>query len=340
MSSSERMPFRIGRRKFISALASASLAWPLAAQAQQGDRVRRIGIVVNNDEGDPDGQARVAGFRKALTDLGWTEGRNVRFEYRWGAGDPDHARVDVEELVSFDPDVILANGTIALSALQKVTHTVPIVFVVVTDPVGAGFVQSLSRPGGNVTGFSTFEPEIGGKWLELLHEVAPEIRRVAVIYEPGFQGFAALQKAVDDLAPQKGITTTGLAFRDPASDIEPAIAAFAKDGMGGLIVLPSGTNTIARKKLFAAALRYRLPAIYPFRQYAADGGLMAYGFEPRDLFRRGATYVDRILRGEKPADLPVQAPTRYELVVNLKTAEALGITFPPTFLATADELIE
>ena len=334
------MPIGVGRRKFISALASVPLAWPLAARAQQGERMRRIGVVVNNDESDADGQARVAGFRDALKDLGWSEGRNVYFEYRWGAGDPDRARADVEGLVAFTPDIILANGTIALSALQKVTHAIPVVFVVVTDPVGAGFVQSLARPGGNVTGFSTFEPEIGGKWLELLHEVAPDVRRVAVVYEPGFQGFAALQKEVDDLAPQKGITTTGLAFRDPASDIEPAIAAFAKDGLGGLIVLPSGTNTIARKKLFATALRYHLPAIYPFRQYAADGGLMAYGFEPRDLFRRGASYVDRILRGEKPADLPVQAPTKYELVVNLKTAKALGVNFSPTFLATADEVIE
>jgi len=327
------------RREFVTLLGGAATAWPFPARAQQ-PALRRIGVVVNNDESDTDGQARVASFRDALSGLGWTEGRNVQIEYRWGAGDPDRAQADVAELALFAPDVILANGTIALSALQKVTHTIPVVFVVVTDPVGAGFVQSLARPGGNVTGFSTFEPEIGGKWLELLHEVAPDVRRVAVVYEPGFQGFAALQKMVDDLAPQKGITTTGLAFRDPASDIETAIAAFAKDGLGGLIVLPSGTNTIARKKLFATALRYRLPAIYPFRQYAADGGLMAYGFEPRDLFRRGASYVDRILRGEKPADLPVQAPTKYELVVNLKTAKALGVTFSPTFLATADEVIE
>jgi putative tryptophan/tyrosine transport system substrate-binding protein len=327
------------RREFITLIGGALAAKPSVMQAQQS-ALKRIGVVVNNEEHDSDGQARVTAFREGLGELGWIEGHNCHLDYRWGAGDPDRARDDVAELISLSPDIILANGTIALSALQKITQTMPIVFVVVTDPVGAGFVQSLARPGGNITGFSTFEPEIGGKWLEILHEASPETRRVAVLFEPGFQGFAALLQAVERLAPSMGITTSSVAFRDPSSDIETAIAAFAKDGMGGLIVLPSGTNTIARKMLFELALRYHLPAVYPFRLFAIDGGLMAYGFDPRDLFRRGASYVDRVLKGEKPADLPVQAPTKYELVINLKTAKATGVAIPGTMLARADDVIE
>ncbi len=327
------------RRDFICLAGGVAVGWPLVVRAEQPS-LKRIGVIVNNEDHDPDGQARVAAFRAALADLGWTEGHNCNFQYRWGAGDPDRARENVAELVAQAPDIILANGTIALSALQKVTRDIPIVFVVVTDPVGAGFVQSLARPGGNITGFSTFEPEIGGKWLENLHEASPAVRRVAVLYEPGFQGFAALLQTVERLAPSMSLSTSKIEFRDPSSDIEPAIAAFAKDSQGGLIVLPSGTNTIARKRLFELALRYRLPAIYPFRQFAIDGGLMAYGFDPRDLFRRSATYVDRILKGEKPADLPVQAPTKYELVINVKTARATGIEIPSSMLARADDVIE
>jgi putative ABC transport system substrate-binding protein len=327
------------RREFITLIGGALGAKPFAALAEQS-ALKRIGVVVNNEEHDPDGQARIAAFRDGLGELGWTEGHNCHLEYRWGAGDPDRAKADIAELVSASPDVILANGTIALSALQKATQTIPIVFVVVTDPVGAGFVKSLSKPGGNITGFSTFEPEIGGKWLENLHEASPTIRRVAVVFEPGFQAFAALLQSVEKLAPLMGMTTSSIAFRDPTSDIEPAIAAFAKDSNGGLIVLPSGTNTIARKKLFELALRYRLPAIYPFRQFAIDGGLLAYGFDPRDLFRRGASYVDRVLKGERPADLPVQAPTKYELVINMKAAQAAGIAIPSAMLSRADDVIE
>jgi len=327
------------RREFIKLIGGAAAASPFAVQAKELP-LKRIGVVVNNDEHDSDGQARVAAFRDALNELGWTEGHNCHLEYRWGAGDPDRARNDVAELISLSPDVILANGTIALSALQKITQTVPIVFVVVTDPVGAGFVRSLARPGGNVTGFSTFEPQIGGKWLEILHEAAPELRKVAALFEPGFLGFATLLQTIVDLAPSMGMTVTSIPFRDPSSDIEPAIAAFANAGKGGLIVLPSGTNTIARKRLFELALRYQLPAVYPFRQFAIDGGLMAYGFNPLDLFRRGASYVDRVLKGEKPADLPVQAPTKYELVLNLKTAKATGVAIPSTMLAAADDVIE
>jgi putative ABC transport system substrate-binding protein len=325
------------RREFIAGLSAA--VWPLAARAQH-PTPKRIGVIVNNDENDPDGQARIAAFREGLSALGWTADHNCHLEYRWGAGDPDRARNDVAELISLSPDVILANGTIALSALQKAKLSIPIVFVVVTDPVGAGFVRSLARPGGNITGFSTFELDIGGKWLEILHEISPRVRRIAVLFEPGFQGFAALLRSVETLAPSMGVTTNSIAFRDPSFDIEPAIAAFAKDGMGGLIVLPSGTNTIARQRLFELALRYHLPGIYPFRQFAIDGGLIAYGFDPRDLFRRGASYVDRILKGENPADLPVQAPTKYELVINLKTAKALGLDIPAGLLVRADEVIE
>ena len=328
------------RRDFIAGLGGAA-AWPAATRSQQSaSGTRRIGVVMVNSEGDPDGQVRVKAFLQGLEELGWREGRNLRIDYRWGAGEPDRARAFAAELVALAPDAILANGSPAVAALQHATRSIPVVFVVVTDPVGAGFVESRARPGANITGFSTFEAEIGGKWLELLKEIAPDLRRAAGILDPNFKAFAGLWRAIEDLAPQSGVEARGLPFRDPADDIESAVTTFAQEPGGGLIVLPTAINNLARRRIFAIAARHRLPAVYPFRHYAADGGLMTYGFDTPDLFRRGASYVDRILKGDKPAHMPVQAPTKYEMVINMKTALALGLTVPPTLLARADEVIE
>jgi putative ABC transport system substrate-binding protein len=292
-----------------------------------------------NAESDPEGQVRVKAFLQGLEEAGWSETRNLQIDYRWGAGEPDRARASAAELVALAPDAILANGSQATRALQQATRKIPVVFVVVADPVGSGFVQSPARPGANITGFSTFEPEIGGKWLELLTEFTPSLRRVAGILDPSFTAFAAVWRAIEQLAPS-GVEARSLVFREASDDIESAVTAFAQEPGGGLIVLPTAINNLARNRIFAIAVRHRLPAVYPFRYYAADGGLMSYGFDTTDLFRRGSFYVARILAGEKPADMPVQAPTRYELVINLKAAKALGLTIPPTLLARADEVIE
>jgi ABC-type uncharacterized transport system substrate-binding protein len=293
-----------------------------------------------NAESDPEGQTRIAAFRQGLAVLGWIEGRNLQFDYRWGASEPARAQRLAKELVASAPDAILANGTPALAALHRATRSIPVVFVVVTDPVGAGYVRSLARPGGNITGFSTFEPEIGGKWLELLKEIAPTLRRAGAILDPGFQGFAAVWQAIESLAPRFGLQATKLVFRDAADDIASAIAEFAREPRGGLIVFPTAINNLSRDRIFSLAARYRLPAVYPFRHYATGGGLMSYGFDTPDLFRRAAPYIDRILKGGKPTDLPVQAPTKFELVINLKTAKALGLTVPRSLLGGADEVIE
>ncbi len=328
------------RREFILLVGGAAAAWPLAAYAQQTERMRRIGVVVAYAESDPEAQTRVIAFRQALGGLGWIEGRNVTMEYRWGAGDVDRARAFATELVSLKPDIILAHGTPAVTALRAVTRTIPVVFVSVIDPVGAGHVQSLARPGGNITGFGTFEPEIGGKWLELLKEVAPGLKRVAGISDPTFKGFAGVWSAIETMAPRFGLAVTSVSFHASTDDLEAAVAAFAQEPGGGLIVLPTALNAVHRHRILSAASRNRLPAIYGFRFYATDGGLMSYGVDTVDLFRRGAFYVDRILKGENPAELPVQAPTKFELVINLKTAKALGLTIPPKLLFTPDEVIE
>jgi putative tryptophan/tyrosine transport system substrate-binding protein len=328
------------RREFIALLGSAPAAWPLAAPAQQTERMRRISVVVAYAEGDPEAQTRVIAFRQALEGLGWIEGRNVAMEYRWGAGDADRARAFATELVSLKPDIILAHGTPAVTAFRAATRTIPIVFVSVIDPVGAGHVQSLARPGGNITGFSTFEPEIGGKWLELLKEVAPGLKRVAGISDPAFKGFAGVWGAIENMAPRFGLEVKNLPFHAPTDDLESAVARFAQEPGGGLIVLPTALNAVERNRIFSSAARGRLPAMYAFGFYAIDGGLMSYGIDTVDLFRRSASYVDRILKSEKPADLPVQAPTKFEMVINLKTAKALGLTVPPSLLATADKVIE
>jgi putative tryptophan/tyrosine transport system substrate-binding protein len=328
------------RRAFISLLGGAAAAWPLAASAQQGERVRRIGVLAAYAENDPEAQARVVAFRQALQGLGWTEGRNIAMEYRWGAGDAGRARTFVAELVSLKPDVILAHGTPALTALYEATRTIPIVFVSVIDPVGAGTVQSLARPGANITGFSTFEPEIGGKWLELLKEISPGLKRVAGVSDPAFRGFAGVWRAIEAMAPRFGVQVTSVSFRTPTDDLESAVAAFAREEGGGLIVVPTALNALHRHRIFSVAAQNRLPAIYAFRFYAIDGGLMSYGIDTVDLFRRGASYVDRILKGENPGELPVQAPTKFELVINLKTAKSLGLEVPPTLLGRADEVNE
>jgi putative ABC transport system substrate-binding protein len=272
--------------------------------------------------------------------LGWSEGGNVHVEYRFGAGNPARAQAHAAELAALSPDVILVQGTPGTAALKRATRTIPIVFTTVTDPVGAGFVDGLSRPGGNITGFSTFEPEIGGKWLELLKELNPRLRRVAGIVDLPFAAFAKLWRATEQAAPRMGLETTTINFHSRADDIAPALASFAMDADGALIVLPTAINNFARATIFATAARHRLPAIYAFTHYAAAGGLMVYGLDNVRAFLSGVTYVDRILRGERPADLPVQGPTRYELAINLKTAKELGLQVPQTLLARADEVFE
>lgn len=324
------------RREFIGLLGSAA-TWS-AGQAQE--RVRRIAMMIAPTEDDPEGQSRVAAFREALLSLGWTEGRNLQINYRWGAG-PDRSTTYAAELVKLRPEVIVANGTPAVSALHQATRSIPIpvVFVVVVDPVGAGYVQNLAHPGGNITGFSTFEPEMGTKWLGLLKEAAPNLKRVAVIWDPGFKGFFSLWRAIEGAATKFGLEATSVPYHRDNDDIQSLIASIALVPEAGLIVLPTTVNHDNRERIFALALKHRLPAIYPFRHYTADGGLMAYGFDNNDLFKRSALYVDRILKGESPGNLPVQAPTKFELVVNLGTAKALGLTIPESFLLRADELI-
>ena len=325
------------RREFISLLGAAAVAWPLAARAQQPER--RIGVLMLSARDDPEGQARLAAFVEGLQQLGWTDGRNVKIDVRWSVGDADRSR-SAEELVALAPDVILASASASVAALQRITRSVPIVFAGVIDPVGAGFVASLSRPGGNTTGFSAFEYSLSGKWLELLKEIAPDLTRAAVLRDPataaGIGQFAAIQAMAP---PSFGVELTTIDVRDPG-EIERAIAAFARERNGGLIVTASQSSVTHRKLINSLALRYGLPNIYAFRYYPAIGGLVSYGPDPIDAHRRAAGYVDRILKGEKPADLPVQAPTKYELVINLETAKTLGLTVPPSLLVRADEVIE
>jgi putative tryptophan/tyrosine transport system substrate-binding protein len=325
------------RRTFITVLGGAA-AWPIAARAQQ-ERIPRIGVLSNLSENDPEARARDAAFVQGLQRLGWTNGRNVQIEYRYAAADPARFRSFAGELVALAPNVVLAYTSPAVAAFQQTTPSVPIVFASVIDPVGAGIVETLARPGGNATGFTVFEYGIAGKWLELLKETAPAVTRAAIIRDPaipaGIGQFAAIQAA----APSLGIEFRAIGVRDPA-EIERGVAAFAHTANGGLIVTASVLATAHRQLIVEIAARYRLPALYPFRYYVTGGGLMSYGPDQVDQFRRAASYVDRILRGEKPADLPVQAPTKYELVINLKTAKALGLDIPPTVLARADEVIE
>jgi putative tryptophan/tyrosine transport system substrate-binding protein len=326
------------RREFITLLGGAA-AWPLASRAEQGERVRRIGVLMNLTAADAESQARNAAFLQALGQLGWADGRNVRIEYRWAAADPDRFRSYAAELVATTPDVLVAYATPAVAALQRATRTLPIVFVSVIDPVGAGVVESLSHPGGNVTGFTLFEYSISAKWLELLKQLAPNITRAAVIRDAAIAAGIGQFAAIQTVAPSLGVELSAVNVHEK-SEIERALAMFVRRANGGLIVTASPLATTHRELIIELAARQKLPAVYPFRYYVAGGGLLSYGPDQNDQFRRAAAYVHRILKGDKPADLPVQAPTKYELVINLKTAKALGLEVPPAVLARADEVIE
>jgi putative ABC transport system substrate-binding protein len=328
----------IKRRYFITLLGGAA-AWPVAARAQQREQMRRIGVLMNLGSDDAEGQARNAAFLQGLQELGWTVGRNVRIEYRWGAGDAELFRRHGLELVALAPDVILAGGGAVVPSLLQATRTIPIVFTGTPDPVGAGFVESLARPGGNATGFTIFEYGISGKWLELLKEIAPHVTRAAVIRDPAIAAGLGLWGAIQSVAPSLGVELRPLGVRD-AGEIERVVTAFARSSNGGLIVTGSTLATVHRELITTLAARYRLPAVYPQRSFVTVGGLISYGPDSIDPYRQAAGYVDRILQGERPADLPVQAPTKYELVINLKTAKALGLEIPTSVLARADEVIE
>jgi putative ABC transport system substrate-binding protein len=327
----------VKRREVITLLGSAA-AWPLVARAQQGERMRRVGVLMNLTADDPEASGRVAAFAQGLGELGWTIGRNVRIDYRWGANDFDRGRRYAEELIALMPDVILASGSAAVRPLLRVTRT-SIVFVQVTDPVGLGLVASLARPGGSATGFTLHEFGMSGKWLELLKEFAPRVARAGVLRDSSSPGGVGQFAAIQAVAPPFGVELSPVDVRD-GGEIERAIAAFAGSANGGLIITASALAVAHRKLIIALAARHRLPAVYPFRYYATSGGLISYGPDTTDPFRRAAGYVDRILKGEKPADLPVQAPTKYELVINLKTAKALGLDVPATLLARANDVIE
>jgi len=327
------------RREFITVFGGAVVAWPFAARAQQAEPVRRIGVLMNSTESDSLGQARVAAFREALQQLGWTEGHNVRIDIRWSGNDVDLDRRYAAELITLAPEVILAAGTLSVAALQHVTHTLPIVFVSVSDPVGAGFVDSLAKPGGNTTGFMLFEYNLSGKWLELLKQISPGIARVVVLRDPANPAGSAQFGALQAVAPSLGVELRPVDSRD-AAEIERAFKALAESQNGGVVVAPSASESSHFDLIVALAVRYKLPAVCSFPNMATAGGLISYGPDRDALFRNAAGYVDRILKGEKPADLPVQAPTKYQLVINLKTAKALGLTIPQSLLVAADEVIE
>ena len=324
------------RREFITLLGGVAAAWPLAARAQKSEGLRRIAVLGVLSKDDPEVAARVGAFRQALAVLGWTDGSNVRIDDRWAGGDADRVRKYAVELVALAPDVIVAEGS-PIGPLLQLTQTIPIVFTNVVDPVGSGFVASMSHPGGNATGFTQFEYRVSGKWLELLKEVAPNVTRIAVIRDPrlgfGIGQFAVIQAMAPEAVELVPVNAGNLA------EIERAVSAFARSPNSGLIVT-SGSTAFHRDIITSLAARHRLPAVYPFRYWAVAGGLISYGPNSIEPSRRAAGYIDRILKGEKPSDLPVQAPTRYELIVNLKTAKALGLTVPPTLLARADEVIE
>ena len=326
------------RREFITLLGGAAAAWPLAGRAQS-ERMRRIGVLTPFAADDSESMARIAAFLQGLGELGWAVGRNVRIDYRWSAGDPDLTRKAATELVALAPDVILATGTPVTAALQQASLSVPIVFAQVPDPVANGFVAGLARPGGNTTGFTTYDYAGSAKWVEVLKEIAPGVTRAAVLRDPTIASGIGQLGAVLAVAPSLGIEMSPIGVRD-ASEIEGAVTAFAREPNGGLIVLASPLSIVQRKLIIALAARHRLPAVYGLRFFVVDGGLISYGPDSVEPYRRAAGYVDRVLKGEKPADLPVQAPTKYDLVINLKTAKALGLEIPATLLARADEVIE
>ena len=328
------------RREFITLFGGAVATWPLATYAQQQPgQMRRIGVLMNRTATDPEGQARLVAFQQALQQLGWNDGRNIRIDIRWGEDNIDHERKFAAELVALAPDIILASGTVSVTALQPISGAVPVVFAGVTDPVGAGFVDNLARPGGNVTGFMIYEYSLAGKWLELLKQIAPGVTRVVVLRDPTNPSGIAVFAAIRAMASSLGVQVSPVGIRD-AGEIERALAALARSGNGGLIVTPNASGSVQRELIVALAAQYKLPAIYPFRYLATGGGLMSYGTDLVDQFRLAAGYVDRILKGEKPGDLPVQAPTKYQMVINLKTAKALGLNVPNTLIGLADDVIE
>jgi putative ABC transport system substrate-binding protein len=329
---------RLKRRDVITLLGGAA-AWPLAARAQQPERMRRIGVLMSRAADDPQGQARLAAFQQALQQLGWSDGRNVRIDIRWHENDAERARRYAQELIALAPDIFLAEASVSVMALQHVTRTLPIVFAVVADPVGAGFVDSLSRPGGNITGFMVFEYGFSGKWLELLKQIAPQVTRAAIIRDPAISLGTAEFSAIQAVAPALGVEVTPIGVHD-IGVVERAVEAFARSANGGLIMTGLALPAVTSDLIITLAARHKLPAVYPYRYWVTVGGLVSYGPDLLDQFGRAAGYVDRILKGEKPADLPVQAPTKYELVVNLKTAKALDLELPASVLARADEVIE
>ncbi len=326
------------RREFIRLLGAVTATWPLQARAQQPERTHRIGVFLYLQESDPEGRTYVAAFQQGLQELGWTVGRNVRIDYRWTGGDADRIRTDAAELLGLSPDVILVAGGSHVGPLQRATRSVPIVFVQVADAVGGGYVESLAHPGGNTTGITNFEFDISAKWLELLKAIAPRMTRTAVLRDPANPSGTGQFGAIQTAARSVGVEVSPVGLHD-ADEIERGVSEFARRPNGGLIVTPSGLAIVHRERIIALAARYRLPAIYPFRYFATGGGLMSYGPDVTDQYRLAAGYVDRILRGEKPANLPVQQSRKVELVINRKTAKALGLTIPQSILVWADEVI-
>jgi putative tryptophan/tyrosine transport system substrate-binding protein len=329
----------MNRREFITLAGGAAAAWPLAVQAQQNERKRRVGVLMGLAADDAEAQDRIAAFEQGLQQSGWTNGRDLQIDYRRGAGDTNSTRRYADELVALAPDVILASGGTVVGALLQATRTVPIVFTQAPDPFVAGFVASLARPGGNATGFTTAEYGTSAKWLELLKEIAPSVTRAAVLRDPSIPAGIGQFASIQSVAPSFGVELSPVDVRD-ASEIERDVTAFARGSNRGLIVTSSGLAAVHRQLIIKLAAQYRLPAIYSYRYFATSGGLISYGPDPIDQYRRAAGYVDRILKGEKAADLPVQAPTKYELAINLKAAKALGLTVPPTLITRADEVIE
>jgi putative ABC transport system substrate-binding protein len=327
------------RREFITLLGGTAAAWPLVARAQRPERIRRIGVLQNLAADDPEGQLRLTAFGQGLQQLGWTVGHNLRIDYRWSVGDAERIRKSVADIVALSPDIILAAGGRNMTVLQQADRAIPVVFVTISDPVSGGFVESMPHPGGNATGFSVLEWNMSGKWLELLKQIVPQIRRVAVLRDPANPGGTGQLGAIQGVAPTLGVALTPVGMSDPA-EMERVLTEFARSPNGGLIVTASILTEVHRDFIIALVDRLRLPAVYPFRYLVASGGLLSYGPDLVDQYRLAASYVDRILKGEKPADLPVQAPTKYELTINLKTAKALGINLPDQVLARADEVIE
>jgi putative ABC transport system substrate-binding protein len=334
-----QMSICLRRREFIAGLGGAAVAWPLAARAQPGDRVRRIGGLMGADENDPPEKTNVSAFTQALATLGWTDGRNVRMDLRWHGDDTNRIRALAQELVGLQPDIIVTAGTPATAAVHRETRTIPIVFASVADPVASGIVARLDRPSGNITGFANFEATLGGKWLELLSEIAPALKRVAIMFNPETAPVSSFMPSFEAAARSLKVEPI-IAPVHSDIEIETAIIALGGEPGGGLVVIPDGFTRWHRVPLILAAARSNVPAVYALSDFVRDGGLLSYGFDQVDIFRRAAAYVDRILRGDKPGDLPVQFPTKFKMVVNRKTAKALGLAVPPSIMLRADEVIE